>query len=301
MHEQWLKFHQSVLSLTFENAEGRITSGSAFKAYGLLVTNNHVVQVPNARHVHLRSMGADGNTTVLNLTFEYLEFRSMLIEGDPEDSWDYAVLKIRNSEFAAIPDLPISRSDNVGVGRNVVLFGYQFEQQNLSMHVGYISSQYQRAGVDYLQLDLSVNHGNSGGPLIDVESGEVIGIVTRKATGLTQQFYQLLQDNQQIIQLLLCIENGPFSATVPGLNPVGISLTTQQQLQTIAREIGRSANVGIGYAYHIRKVRESLEFNGSDASATVADVIKSIGCAEERSASIANDAPPASAPPIRVI
>lgn len=258
MHEQWLRFHRSVFSLTFENAEGRITSGSAFKAGGFLVTNNHVVQVPSAHRVLLRSVREDGSTTEVNLVFDHLEFRNMLIDGDPKNGWDYAVLRVPNPEFAAIPDLPLSLSDSVDVGRSVVLFGYQFDQQHLSMHVGYVSSQYGRAGVHYLQLDSSVNHGNSGGPLVDVASGEVVGIVTRKATGLTQQFDQLLQAFQQNIQQLQAMANGPVQAMVAGLNPVAAALATQVQLQAIAREIGRSANVGIGYAYHIRKVRESL-------------------------------------------
>ena len=258
MHQHWLRFHPSVFSLTFENAEGRITSGTAFKAGGLLVTNNHVVQVPNARRVLLRSVRADGNTTNLNLDFGHLEFKNMLVDGDPEASWDYAIMRVPNAEFAAVPDLPISPAGTVDVGRSVALFGYQFEQQNLSLHVGFVSSQYERAGVHYLQLDSSVNHGNSGGPLMDVESGEVIGIVTRKATGLTQQFDQLLLAFQQNIQQLQAMANGPVQAVVAGLNPVAAALATQVQLQAIAREIGRSANVGIGYAYHIRKVREGL-------------------------------------------
>lgn len=258
MRQQWLEHHGSVFSLTFENAEGRITSGSAFKAGGLLVTNNHVVQVPNARRVLLRSVRVDGNTTEISLDFGHLEFRNMLVDGDPEASWDYALFRVPNQEFAAMPDLTLSQDESVDVGRRVVLFGYQFEQQNLSMHVGYVSSQYDRAGIHYLQLDSSVNHGNSGGPLIDVESGRVVGIVTRKATGLTRQFDQLLQGFQQNIQLLKTMESGPAQGIIGGLNPVSATLATQVQLQALAREIGRSANVGIGYAYHIRKVRESL-------------------------------------------
>lgn len=185
MYEQWLRFHSSVFSITFENAEGRITSGSGFKAGGFLVTNNHVLQVPDARRIILRNVRRDGNTPGVDLSFGHLEFRNMLVDGDPEASWDYALLRVSAPEFAAIPDLALAPDDSVDVGRKVVLFGYQFEQPNLSMHVGYISSQYQKAGVHYLQLDSSVNHGNSGGPLIEAASGQVVGIVTRKATGLT--------------------------------------------------------------------------------------------------------------------
>jgi hypothetical protein len=49
-----------------------------------------------------------------------------------------------------------------------------------------------------------VNSGNSGGPLIDLKTGKVAGIITRAETGLLrEQFDRLLQalkDNQRILQ-----------------------------------------------------------------------------------------------------
>ena len=42
-----------------------------------------------------------------------------------------------------------------------------------------------------VQVDGSVNAGNSGASLIDIETGSVLGIVTRKGTGLTRLFHEL--------------------------------------------------------------------------------------------------------------
>lgn len=258
MHNLWLKAHRSVLSLTFENAEGRIASGTGFKVGNYLVTNNHVIQVSSARKIVLRGVLDDGYSNSLNLTFGHLEFKSMLVDGDPEGGWDFAILKIVHPDFNAIPALSLSESENITIGSQIALFGYQFEQPNLSMHIGYISSQYHKAGVHYLQLDSSVNHGNSGGPLIDADTGSVIGIVTRKATGLTQQFDDLMAAFRQNIVQLEALQRGPSRVTVAGINPVAAALTTQVQMERISKEISRSANVGIGYAYHIKKVKASL-------------------------------------------
>jgi S1-C subfamily serine protease len=245
--------------LTFENANGRITSGSGFKVGEFLVTNNHVIQVPSAKQILIRSVGGDGCSSALNISLGHLEFRALLVEGDPETAWDFAILRIPGPEFQALPSLEIADDDDFQIGDQIGIFGYQFEQAHLSMHMGCLASQFQRAGVHYLQLDSSVNHGNSGGPLVDVRTRKVRGIVTRKATGLTAQFESLMQSFQQNIAQLQAMQKSGVRAIVAGLDPVAAMLASQSQMQRISIEIGRSANVGIGYAYHIRKVRESLK------------------------------------------
>jgi len=259
MHDLWRRCCASVFSITFENAEGRITSGTGFKVGDCLVTNNHVIQAPSAKRVVLRSVRQDGHTSAFELNFGHLEFRTALVDGEPEAGWDYAVLRIQNAAFEAAPSLQLSTVDQIDIGQQVALFGYQFEQPNLSMHLGYVSSQYHKAGVHYLQLDSSVNHGNSGGPLIDVASSSVLGIVTRKATGLTQQFEQLTLAIRQSIEVLQASQRSGARGIIAGVDPVAATIAVETQIERISREISRSANVGIGYAYHIKKIRESLE------------------------------------------
>ena len=258
MRELWQQIQSSVFSLTFENAEGRISSGSGFKVGDYLVTNNHVIQVPDATRVVIRGVQQDGHTTSMNISYDCTHFRTFLVDGDPEASWDYAILRIPDPAFLALPSLQIEQENAAMIGAKIAIFGYQFEQPQLSMHVGYISSQFVKVGVNYIQLDSSVNNGNSGGPLIDESTGRVIGIVTRKATGLTQQFDELLRGFRQNIGELLQLQQRGQRGLIGGLDPVQTALVIQSQMEQIAREIGRSANVGIGYAYHIRRVRQNI-------------------------------------------
>jgi S1-C subfamily serine protease len=257
MHALWQSIFASVISLTFSDASGRITSGSAFKIGNYLVTNNHVIQVPTASQVTLRLVQADGHTTSLEVTLSYHEFRALLVDGEPEQSWDYAVLKLP-AEFLGIPSLSFSKTNAIEVGTDVYLFGYQFEQPNLSMHSGAISSQYFRSGVHYIQLDASVNHGNSGGPLVEAKSGQVIGIVTRKATGLTKQFDELHRALQANVRLIGDAVSSGAMIQVGGVNFAQATLSSQVALERLAREVARSANVGIGYAYEATRVRLSI-------------------------------------------
>jgi S1-C subfamily serine protease len=258
MHDLWRRCQASIFSLTFEDAQGRISSGSGFKVGEFLVTNNHVIQVHTACKTTLRSVEIDGHTTGVNLSFAYHTFHSFLVEGDPETAWDFALLRIPDDVFLTAPSLDLMDGDEVEIGRQIAIFGYQFDQPHLSMHMGYLASQYQKSGVHYLQLDSSVNNGNSGGPLIDVRTGRVLGIVTRKETGLTQQFHDLQKSFQQNIAQLQEMQGSGVKVFAAGLDPVAAMLVSQVQMQRIAQAIGRSANVGIGFAYHIRQVRSSL-------------------------------------------
>lgn len=259
MRELWQHLHASVCSLTFENAQGRITSGTGFKVGEFLITNNHVIQVPSAERIVIRSVHSDGYSTALNISLSYQDFRTLLVEGDPVTAWDFAIIRVPHPEFSGLPSVEIADDSDFRVGDQISIFGYQFEQAHLSMHMGHLASEYHRAGVHYLQLDSSVNHGNSGGPMVDVRTGKVRGIVTRKATGLTEQFEALMQSFQQNIAQLRAMQQGGIQAFVAGLDPVAAMLATQGQMHRIAVEISRSANVGIGYAYHIDKVKESLK------------------------------------------
>ena len=66
-------------------------------------------------------------------------------------------------------------------------------------------------GVDIIQLDASVNSSNSGGPLIHPESGDVFGIITRKATGLTDMFDEL---RVTVVIMLMAYQNEVYRSKV---------------------------------------------------------------------------------------
>lgn len=223
---------------------------------GHLITNNHVIQVPAARRVILRTVRSDGSTTAFEADFGRLDFQSKLRSGQDESSWDYAILAVDNPAFAQIPDLEAKEDDEVAIGSEACFLGFQFEQTNLAIHRGLVSSTFGKAGVRYVQIDGSVNHGNSGGPLIDITDGKVLGIVTRKATGLTKDFEGLDKVLQSNIDLL---NRSSGSVFLSGIDPIAATRMIQEQLRVVARNIGRSANVGIGFAYHISEVRRVLK------------------------------------------
>lgn len=255
----WKKVYKSVCSIVFYSDDERITSGTGFKVGDKLITNNHVIQVPQATDVLLRFVNEDGYTDFASKKMTLSDFQGRVLDGMPANSWDYAILDFNIPEFKAIPSLCLSSRNEFAIGQSVTLFGFQFDQPNLSIHTGILSSRFVKGDVKYLQLHVSVNQGNSGGPLIDPKTTEVIGIVTRKMTGLTRQFDELLKSFSENIKAL---EQASKSGTITMFNyidPIDVFKVSQRQMAKISVEIKRSANVGVGYAYELEKVRESLE------------------------------------------
>lgn len=140
-------------------------SGSVIDSQGYILTNNHVVE------------GAREVTVTLHNGSSY----PAVIQGkDPES--DIAVLKI-DAPAADLLPLPWGESTNLRVGQRIYAIGNPFGLER-TMSTGIISSlnrtieaEQHRNMRSLIQLDISLNQGNSGGPLINTRS-ELIGMNT---------------------------------------------------------------------------------------------------------------------------
>lgn len=141
--------------------EGVIGSGSGVivdAALGEILTNNHVVEPATKLQVQF----ADGRTVAATLV-------------GADKPTDVALVRVAAGGLTA---LPIADSDTIQVGDVAFAIGYPLGlDQTVTMG---IVSGLSRSGIgdgleDYIQTDAPVNHGNSGGPLID-SRGRLIGL-----------------------------------------------------------------------------------------------------------------------------
>jgi serine protease Do len=133
-------------------------SGFIVSPDGVILTNAHVVD--NAKEVTVK------------LT-DRREFKAKVIGKD--DASDVAVIKINAHD---LPTVHLGDSSNVKVGEWVVAIGSPFGFDN-SVTAGIVSAKGRSLPgsgyVPFLQTDVAVNPGNSGGPLFDL-NGDVVGI-----------------------------------------------------------------------------------------------------------------------------
>lgn len=140
--------------------ERSLGSGFIIDADGLVVTNNHVIDEADEVEVVL----VDGRVLPADI-----------IGRDP--ATDLAVLEVDAGE--PLPFVRFGDSDAARVGEWVVAIGNPFGLGG-SLTTGVISARGREIGGrydDYIQTDVAINRGNSGGPLFNMD-GEVIGVNT---------------------------------------------------------------------------------------------------------------------------
>jgi serine protease Do len=144
-----------------ERKSSALGSGFIIDEKGIVVTNNHVIQ--DAEDIIVRVNGDK-------------EFKATVIGADPLS--DIAVLQLETKEKF----IPVSfgDSDKARIGDWVIAIGNPFGLGG-TVTSGIISARNRSIGLsryeDYIQTDASINSGNSGGPLFDMD-GNVIGINT---------------------------------------------------------------------------------------------------------------------------
>jgi len=218
---------------------------------GLLITNHHVFLGPSNSTVVLAWQPNQDPSSRTEVRMDYAKFATSLVTGSDQNNFDFAVLRLAELQQKGLYQFDLASPDSKRVGEQVVVLGFPLEHRNLVCHLGTISSFYSSGPVRVIQLDASVNQSNSGGPLIDGESAQVIGIVTRKGTGLSSLFYQLLSVFDTNVAALNAAKG---MMSMSGVDPVAAIIAGQHQIKALASEIQRSANVGIGYAFSVEHV-----------------------------------------------
>lgn len=243
-----------VVQIFLERDHQKIGNGSGFLVSGGIITNSHVIRETDFDAIAIRfddSDPAGQNSYIRVIINDVIAAESL------ENERDYAFLKMEEPEFNGRHLFSFSENETVKVGQMIAFMGYPFGMYNLTCHTGYISSIYEKNDILVYQIDGSINGGNSGGPLISLDSGDVIGIVTRAETGLVkEQFDNLingLKSNQQ------AFSKAETSVTISGLDPVKGFIASQAAMEVIAQNLRRSANVGIGYAFSSDHVRDHFE------------------------------------------
>jgi serine protease Do len=194
------------------NVPRGLGSGFIISADGFLLTNAHVVE------------GADEITVTLS---DKREFKAKLLGADKRS--DVALLKI---EAAGLPSVRIGDSNRIRVGEWVIAIGSPFGLEN-TVTAGIVSAKGRETGeyLPFIQTDVAVNPGNSGGPLINMR-GEVIGI------------------NSQIFTT-----SGAF-AGISFAIPIDEAMSVQQQLRSAGRVI--RGRIGVGIEAVSRDVAEAI-------------------------------------------
>jgi len=143
------------------NPDFRAT-GFLIDGKGFIVTNAHVVN-------RMRTIYVENNKGVY--------FTAVTIYSDPVT--DLAILQINDTAYKTVYNLPYSiNKTNSDLGEQIFTMGYP--RNEIVYGEGYVSAKSGNEGDSTAyQVSVSVNPGNSGGPVLN-KNGEIIGIITSK-------------------------------------------------------------------------------------------------------------------------
>jgi S1-C subfamily serine protease len=222
--------------------EGSQGSGVVVDGRGYIVTNNHVISEAAANPSQYKT------TVVFN---DGKEVPANLVGRDPKT--DLAVLKVDNVDNLAVARF--GDSEKLHVGDEVIAAGAPLGLRSTVTH-GIISALHRPVPlsgdgsdtdtvIDGVQTDASINHGNSGGPLINMDS-EVIGINTAgkslsdSASGLG--FAIPVNEVKQTVETL--IKDGKIAHPTLGLTARSVSNSVASGAQVANVKVGGAAEKG---------------------------------------------------------
>jgi S1-C subfamily serine protease len=215
-------------------------SGVLIAPEGYLITNNHVVE---------------GNASLSVITSDGKQYDAQVVGADSLS--DLAVLKVNGD--LGVPGVPLGDSDQLLAGQRVVAIGSALGEFKNTVTSGIISGLNRSLDTDagfrmegLIQTDAAINHGNSGGPLVNLQ-GQVIGInaMIIRSSGTSTDVaegigFAIASNTVRTIAAEL-IRNGKMSRPYLGI--------TQQDLSAgLARYYGLSVDHG---ALVLRVVRRS--------------------------------------------
>jgi S1-C subfamily serine protease len=162
-----------------------------------------------------------------------------------DQDYDLALIK-PNMPINATP-LSISAHNNFAVGTQVSTWGFPGGYFGITpmLSVGYL------AGIDALKtgsgkiirqwvVNAAFNGGNSGGPLIHIETGEVVGVVSSKLAPLSQDAAAILE--------LLEKQNSGFTYTGTKPDGTAVTYTEGQLIGMVLKELRNQVQLVIGKA-----------------------------------------------------
>jgi S1-C subfamily serine protease len=187
-------------------------TGFLIDGKGFIVTNAHVVN-------QMRNIYVENNKG------EYFAAQTIFTDKEP----DLAVLKINDTAYKTLYNLPYSiNKSNSNLGEQIFTLGYP--RNEIVYGEGYVSAKSGNEGDSTAyQVSVSVNPGNSGGPVIN-KRGEIIGIITSKNSSADGVVYAAKSKN--IYKLLDALKDNGDTLTIKLPNNSGLKgLDREQQVK----------------------------------------------------------------------
>lgn len=218
-------------------------SGFHFRTEDQILTNAHVVDGAISGHEGIYLQNESGN-----------EIRATLVDHSPENVFDYAILETQD-RFSEERETLEPSSEPAQRGQEIQFGGFPHGIDDLLVHEASVSGPCEEHS---FYVDGSVNGGNSGGPIIDPNSDEVVGIVTQRRflgeSSMTQAERELSRIKRHFDQM-----GGSAGVAISGIDFGEFARLLSDSFEVISNVVSANANTGIGIGFHIEHADQAVD------------------------------------------
>ena len=240
--------HQNLANATFQVIAGnKCGSGFSFLRDDIVVTNCHVV-MPLLDVANKKTLGP-----AILVTESGQRLQAQIKKVDIND--DFAVMQLSESLPAGRVVLQPATDFIPTRGMRLIFAGYPHGYEELLTSEAILSAP---LDAGKFAIDGMVNGGNSGGPIIDAESGLVIGLITRRRYPGGEKAEQLQEEASQLRAYLEQASQN-MSVAIMGVDFGELADMFGRSLQVITELMNHNANPGIGIGYPISPVTEAAK------------------------------------------
>lgn len=254
----WEESYRSVCSISFYTDSGiKFNSLTGFRVQNYIVTDEFIYQVKKCNEVVFQFVENDGYTPSFSVRMTFGEFNERLNRIVEYENEGYALIDLDNLEIDTVPSLITEFSASSHIGQSIALLGFHGDQENMSLKSGMISSFVKmETGKRYVQFDAAIKQGNSGSPLIDLNTGRVIGVVGYRLSSFTrtyEAFKNIIDENLRLLK------KSEGKMNIMDIDPIQVLIANQNQLKQMSREFYRTSMMNFGLAHEIYTLKGYLE------------------------------------------
>jgi hypothetical protein len=245
----WRNCHASVCCINFINDSGiKTITASGFKVGNFIITDDFSYKDHEFASVQIFFVGADGACITARVEMSFAEYTHRILNAAIDDPQGFLVIRADFDEFAGIPSLRLSQGSIREIGDHIAVLGFRFDQNNLSIMPGIMSSIFHQNSHQYLEVDATVRQGFSGGPVIHPVTMEVLGIIGFRLATMHRAYNRMMKIINDNLRSLKEVE-GKF--TIQDIDPIQVLMANQNQIKHIATQIFRSTDIRTGIAHDI--------------------------------------------------
>ncbi|MER1585613.1 S1 family peptidase [Enterobacter hormaechei] len=239
--------HQTLANATFQVVAGESRgSGFSFMHKAVVITNFHVVKTL----VDLEKKKTLGLVTLVTESGQRLEAK--ILHADPKN--DFVIMQITQQLPTGRVILQPSQNFAPSRGLKLIFSGYPHGFPQLLTSEAIISSPLDEGK---FAIDGMVNGGNSGGPIIDRDSGEVVGIVTQRRYPMREEAEKFSEEISHLRSYLNHVKQHGY-VEVMGVDFGEMAEMFGRSLQVISEMMSLNANSGIGIGFPIQPVIDAI-------------------------------------------